>query len=47
MGYDGRLWIPDPQPEDELIASLGMAECHVHLSYAAESGRNMAPAVCE
>lgn len=47
MGYDGRLWIPDPQPEDELIASLGMTECHVHLSYAAESGRNMAPAVCE
>jgi len=24
-----------------------MTECHVHLSYAAESGRNMAPAVCE
>lgn len=47
VGYDGRLWIPEPQLEDELVASLGLTEYHAHLSYAAESGRNMAPAVCE
>lgn len=47
VGYDGRLWIPNPQPEDEIVATLGMSQCRARLSRAAESGRIAGPIVCE
>lgn len=45
VGYDGRLWAPNPEPENELVASLGMNECRAQFSYPPESGKSI-PVVC-
>ncbi|MEK8092955.1 fimbria/pilus outer membrane usher protein [Methylocystis sp. IM3] len=47
VGYDGRLWLTEPQAQNEIVVSLGMNECRTSFSYAPESPRTIGPVVCE
>ncbi len=47
VGYDGRLYVANPQAENEVVVSLGMSECRVSFEYGPESGRTVGPVVCQ
>jgi outer membrane usher protein FimD/PapC len=47
VGYDGRLWLSDPQAENEVVVSFDMKECRARFPYEAGSGRRIGPIVCE
>jgi outer membrane usher protein len=47
VGYDGRVYLPDPQPENEVVVTLGAKECRARFAYGPESGRTVGPVVCE
>lgn len=47
VGYDGRVWIPNPSPEDEIVATLGMNACRARFSWSIDVGRMIGPIICE
>jgi outer membrane usher protein len=47
VGYDGRLYVPEPQAENEVVVSLDAKECRASFTYAPENGRAIGPVACE
>jgi outer membrane usher protein len=47
VGYEGRVYLPEPQPENEIVVTQGAKECRASFSYGPESGRTIGPVVCE
>jgi outer membrane usher protein len=47
VGYDGRLWLSDPQPENEVVVSFDMRECRARFAYEPGDGRTIGPIACE
>ncbi len=47
LGYDGRLYLTEPQAENEIAVSLDMNECRATFTYAPEDGRTIGPVVCQ
>ena len=46
VGYDGRLWLSDPQPENEVVVSYETSECRARFPYETGS-RTIGPVACE
>lgn len=47
VGYDGRLWLPEPQAENDVVVSLGMTECRARFPRPEPGVRTLGPVVCQ